>query len=192
MIRDDKRERILTVAEEFFAHFGFNKTTLDEIAKKVRIGKSTLYYYFNSKMHIFAEIIKRESLALRNELLMAISKAKTPQEKLIAYTLTRIKFFKKLINYYAALTADYLEHYSFVEETRENFTKFEIDTISEILSDGQKQGVFQIEDINSTSEVIVIALKGLEVPLIMQEEPKNIKTTTIKMLTILFKGIESR
>ena len=192
MIRDDKRERILTVAEEFFAHFGFNKTTLDEIAKKVRIGKSTLYYYFNSKMHIFAEIIKRESLALRNELLMAISKAKTPQEKLIAYTLTRIKFFKKLINYYTALTADYLEHYSFVEETRENFTKFEIDTISEILSDGQKQGVFQIEDINSTSEVIVIALKGLEVPLIMQEEPKNLKATTIKMLTILFKGIESR
>ena len=192
MIKDDKRERILTVAEKFFAHFGFNKTTLDEIAKKVRIGKSTLYYYFNSKIHIFAEIIKRESLALRNELLLAISKAKTPQEKLSAYTLTRIKYFKKLTNYYTALTADYLEHYSFVEETRKDFTKFEIDTISEILSDGQQQGVFQIEDINSTSEAFIFAMKGLEIPLIMKEKPKKLETTTINMLTILFKGIESR
>ena len=52
-IIDDKKERILKVAEEFFAQFGIKKTTMDEIAKKVRIGKSTLYYYFKSKTHIF-------------------------------------------------------------------------------------------------------------------------------------------
>jgi AcrR family transcriptional regulator len=189
---DDKKERILTVAEEFFAHFGIKKTTMDEIAKKVRIGKSTLYYYFNSKTHIFSEVIKKESLALRNELLIEVSNATTPQEKLSAYVLARIKYLRKLVNYYTALTAEYLEHYSFIEKARTDFTKFEIDTISEILFDGQKQGVFQIDDIDSTSEMIVIAMKGLEVPLIMQEETKNIEDTTLQMLSILFKGIESR
>ena len=191
-IIDDKKERILKVAEEFFAHFGIKKTTMDEIAKKLRIGKSTLYYYFKSKTHIFAEVIKKESLSLRNELLIEISNANTPQEKLSAYILTRMKYLRKLSNYYTALTAEYLEHYSFIEKARTDFTKFEIDTISKILVDGQKQGVFQIEDLASTSEVIVIAMKGLEVPLIMQEETKNLEDTTNKMLSILFKGIKSR
>ena len=189
---EEKRERILTVAEEFFAHFGINKTTMDDIAKKVRMGKSTLYYYFKSKTHIFDAVIKRESLALRNELLKAISNAKTPQDKLSAYIITRIKYLKRLINYYTALTAEYLNHYSFIEKARMDFTKFEIETISEILLDGQKQEVFQVDDIASTSEVIVIAMKGLEVPLIMKEETKDIEDATIQMLNILFKGIESR
>ncbi len=191
-IIDDKKERILKVAEEFFAHFGINKTTMDDIAKKVRMGKSTLYYYFKSKTHIFDAVIKRESLALRSELLKAISNAKTPQDKLSGYIITRIKYLKRLVNYYAALTDEYLNHYSFIEKARMDFTKFEIETISEILLDGQKQEVFQVDDIASTSEVIVIAMKGLEVPLIMQEETKDIEESTIQMLSILFKGIESR
>ncbi len=162
------------------------------IAKKFRVAKSTLYYFFKRKTYTFAEVIKKELLALRNELLIEISNAKTPQEKLSAYIFARMKYLRKLSNYYPALTAEYLGHYSFIEKYRTDFTKFEIDTISEILIDGQKQGVFQIDDIASTSEIIVIAIKGLEVPLIMQEETKNLEDTIIQMLSILFKGIESR
>ena len=165
---------------------------MNGIAKKLRIAKSALYYIFKSKTHTFSEVIKKELLALTNELLIEISKAKTPQEKLTAYVLTRIRYLKKINNYYTIFTAEYLEHYSFVEKARKNFTKFEIDTISEILIEGQKQGVFQIVDIISTSEMIVVAMKGLEVPLINQEGTKDIEDATIQMLTVLFKGIESR
>ncbi|MCK4357400.1 MAG: helix-turn-helix transcriptional regulator, partial [Candidatus Cloacimonetes bacterium] len=45
----DKKEQILKVAGNIFAKFGLKKTTMDEIAKLARMGKSTLYYYFKSK-----------------------------------------------------------------------------------------------------------------------------------------------
>ena len=55
---DEKKARIIAAAEQMFAHFGIQKTTMEEIAKKVHMGKSTLYYYFKSKEDIFAEYQK--------------------------------------------------------------------------------------------------------------------------------------
>jgi AcrR family transcriptional regulator len=45
---DDKKERIITIAEQLFARFGIQKTTMEDIAKKARMGKSTMYYYFKT------------------------------------------------------------------------------------------------------------------------------------------------
>ncbi|MBC8461550.1 MAG: helix-turn-helix transcriptional regulator [Deltaproteobacteria bacterium] len=46
---EKKEELIIKTAQELFARFGFNKTTVDEIAQKAHIGKSTIYHYFESK-----------------------------------------------------------------------------------------------------------------------------------------------
>ena len=168
------------------------ETKMSVIAKKLKLATYALYHIFKGKTPSFSKVLKKELLAFRSELLIEVSKAKTPQEKLTAYVSTRIQYLRKLSDYYATFTVEYLEHYLFVEKARKNFTKFEIDTIAGILIDGQKKGVFQIENIALTSEMIVVAMKGLEVPLIMQEETKDIKVTTQHMLRILFKGIESR
>ncbi len=165
---------------------------MNVIVKKLKLATYALYHIFKGKTPSFSEVLKKELLAFRNELIIEISIAKTPKEKLTAYVLTRIQYLRKISDYYTTFTVDYLEHYLFVEKARKNFTKFEIHTISEILIEGQKKGVFQIENIALTSEMIVVAMKGLEVPLIMQEETKDIEVTTQHMLSILLKGIESR
>jgi len=53
----EKKERILKSAEKLFARFGFRKTTMNEIARDVRMGKSTLYYYFKSKENVLEAVI---------------------------------------------------------------------------------------------------------------------------------------
>lgn len=190
--KDIKKETILTVAEKFFARFGVRKTTMDEIAKTARIGKSTLYYYFKSKEDIFAEVIHKESRILKSKLEENIAKATTPQEKLIAYVHTRMKHLKELSNYYSALTDEYLEYCSFVERNRKDFTKYEIETLKTILSEGIEKGMFQIADVDAAAQAIVIVMKGLEYPLLVQEEANDMEDTIRNMLNILFKGIESR
>ncbi|MCD6177527.1 MAG: helix-turn-helix transcriptional regulator, partial [Candidatus Cloacimonetes bacterium] len=35
---DDKRKRIIEIAEQLFAQYGFLKTTMEDIAKKVHMG----------------------------------------------------------------------------------------------------------------------------------------------------------
>ncbi|NHZ85464.1 MAG: TetR family transcriptional regulator [Planctomycetia bacterium] len=190
--KDIKKETILAVAEKFFARFGIRKTTMDEIAKMARIGKSTLYYYFKSKEDIFAEVIHKEARILKRKLRENISMVSTPQEKLVAYVLTRMKHLKELSNYYSTLTDEYLVHYSFVERTRKDFTKYEIDMLKTILFEGIEKGVFQVDEVDVAAQAIVITMKGLEYPLIVQEDAKDMENTIHKMLNILFKGIESR
>lgn len=53
------RQRILAVAEELFADKGFPSTGIDEIARKVGIAKSVIYYHFRNKQAILDAIIGR-------------------------------------------------------------------------------------------------------------------------------------
>ena len=55
--KDLNRENILKIARDIFSKYGFKKTTLDDIANAVRKGKSSLYYYFESKEDLFQAVI---------------------------------------------------------------------------------------------------------------------------------------
>jgi len=48
-----RREEIIRAAAKRFGRHGIGKTTLDEIARDVRIGKPTIYHYFKSKDDLF-------------------------------------------------------------------------------------------------------------------------------------------
>ena len=189
---EEKKERILTIAQRIFARFGIQKTTMEEIAKMARMGKATLYYYFKSKEAIFAEVIVKESNLLKQKLKEAIKKADTPQDKISNYMLTRMRHLKELSNYYTTLTDEYLEHYSFVEKERKKFTEYEIATLKCILNEGIEQNIFAMEDAELTARMVTIALKGLEYPLIVEDKSNNMEGEVNLMLNILFKGIEIR
>ncbi len=61
MADKERKIQILKAAVKRFAKHGLNKTTLDEIARDLRIGKATIYHYFNSKEELFYETIKWEA-----------------------------------------------------------------------------------------------------------------------------------
>ena len=189
---DEKKDRIIEIAQKIFARFGIKKSTMDEIAKMSRMGKATLYYYFKSKEDIFAEVIKKESRVLKQKMIEEILKADTPQAQIKAYVHTRMKRLKELSNYYTTLTDEYMEHYSFVERERIEFTEYEINTLTSILNNGIEKGVFDLEDVQLTAKMITIALKGLEYPLLVEERSENIEPKIDAMLNILFKGLEKR
>lgn len=54
---DTKRQHILSVAEQAFQEFGFERTSMSEICARVGGSKATLYNYFSSKEELFFEII---------------------------------------------------------------------------------------------------------------------------------------
>ena len=57
----NRKEEILRAAVKRFGRHGLNKTTLSEIARDVRIGKPTIYHYFNSKDELFHSSINWEA-----------------------------------------------------------------------------------------------------------------------------------
>jgi AcrR family transcriptional regulator len=57
----ERKEEIIRAASKRFSRHGFNKTTLEEIARDVRIGKPTIYHYFSSKDELFYGAVSFQS-----------------------------------------------------------------------------------------------------------------------------------
>jgi AcrR family transcriptional regulator len=55
----EKRETILTAASQLFGHYGYRRTSIDDIAQEARIAKGTVYLYFKSKEEIFRAICQQ-------------------------------------------------------------------------------------------------------------------------------------
>lgn len=57
----ERKEEIIRAAAKRFGRHGLGKTTLEEIARDVRIGKPTIYHYFKSKDELFYSSITFQS-----------------------------------------------------------------------------------------------------------------------------------
>lgn len=68
MKNNPKKGQIIKTAQKRFSKHGLSKTTMEEIARDLRMGKATLYHYFKSKEEIFYEAIKLEIERYKTEL----------------------------------------------------------------------------------------------------------------------------
>ena len=65
---DAKRESIVKAAAGLFASRPFHEVTLDEVAASAKVGKGTLYTYFDSKEAIFTTIVDEALVRLVEEI----------------------------------------------------------------------------------------------------------------------------
>jgi len=183
-------ESIINIASEIFQKYGFKKTTIDDIAEAAHKGKSSLYYYFKSKEEIFKAVIEKEAKIIKSILTEIVNDPKLEAEdKFRKYVAVRMEQFKERVNYYDALNNDYLSHYRFINKIREQHDKEEQQLIRKILDEGVKKNKFDIPDINIAAYAIIIAMKGLEIPIFITKEIDNPEEKINHLLNILFNGI---
>ena len=187
--KEEFRKKIIMSAGHIFSRFGFRKTTMEEIARELKMGKSSIYYYFNSKEEIFEAVVLHEANILRNELTTAIKSVESPIEKMEKYVFVRMKAFEKLSNYYNAIFDKNLDHFEFIETIREKYDREEIAILRLLLYDGVRKKVFNIENSEYTALAIQTTLKGLEVPLFWKKREVNIDQRLKAILNVLFYGI---
>ena len=78
----DVRDQIIQAAMEHFAHYGYDKTTVSDLAKAIGFSKAYIYKFFESKQAI-GEVICSSRLALiRQRIEVATGDAPTASEKL--------------------------------------------------------------------------------------------------------------
>jgi len=190
MINKEKvRKYVIITAGEIFSRYGFRKTTMDEIAKALRMGKSSIYYYFKSKEEIFEAVVLYEANILRNELTTAIKSVDSPVDKMRNYVFVRMKSFEKLSNYYNAIFDKNLDHYEFIEAIRKKYDREELAILRLILYHGAREKVFNVMNSEYTAMAVQTTLKGLEVPLFWKKKEINIENRLNAILDVLFNGI---
>jgi Transcriptional regulator len=190
--KEEVREQIVDSARQIFSRFGFKKTTMEEIAQAVSKGKSSIYYYFQSKEDIYKAVIEKEATLIRDELSNAISQASDPAGKLKAYVTVRMRTFQAMANFYEAIKNEFLSNLDFVNKTREKYDKEEIQMVEGILKEGVIRNEFAIEDTEFAAIAIVTAMKGLEIPIFTHKKPLNLEERIDHLLKVLFYGMIKR
>jgi len=187
--KEEIRKKIISVSRDIFGRYGFRKTTMEEIARELKMGKSSLYYYFKSKEEIFEAVVRYEANLLRSELTRAIKSVESPVEKMKNYVSVRMKAFEKLSNYYNAIFDKNLDHFDFIEKIRAKYDLEELAILRLILYDGNRKNVFRVKNSEYMAMAIQTAMKGFEVPLFWKKKEIDVEDRVNAVLDMLFYGI---
>ena len=87
---------------------------------------------------------------------------------------------------------EHLKHYEFVENLTADYSKWEISTIKNIVEYGRDKGLFEVTDLDSISQALFFALKGLEYPWAINLTRKEIEKGVEALVDVLLRGISKR
>ena len=88
----EKKQIILETASRLFSRYGFNKTSLDEIAATAQIAKGTVYYYFANKEELFMAAVEKKAEDYFSALKNHIEEVETFEDKLHEFMHVPIRF----------------------------------------------------------------------------------------------------
>lgn len=187
--KDLMREQILDAASVVFGKYGYKKSTMDDIGVAIKKGKTAVYYYFSSKEDIFKAVIEREAGLLGKSIISSTSKGENAVTKLSLYIKSRMQTLKKVSIFYDAMKNELFDHLDFMNNVRKNYDQFEVSLVRDILNQGVKEGEFKIKDTERTAELIVITLKGLEIPIFLRSDLSDTEARINDIIQLIVYGL---
>ena len=160
------KAKLVDVARQLFAKMGVENTTMNDIALASKKGRRTLYTYFKSKEDIYMAVVESELDMLSDMMKRVAEKNISPDEKMIDMIYTRLDAVKEVVFRNGTLRANFFRDIWRVEKVRKRFDAKEILLFKDVLREGVEKGVFRIDDIDMTAELVHYCVKGIEVPYI--------------------------
>lgn len=80
--KEERKQRLLQVAEDLFVRYGYRKTSVDDIVREASVAKGTFYLHFKSKEALLTELLLQCQREAGEAFLAKFSQATTPTEKL--------------------------------------------------------------------------------------------------------------
>jgi len=146
----DTRERILAVATDLFARYGFTKTALDEIARGAGLAKGTIYYYFPSKEDLFLSAIEVKAEELFSSLMAKIEESPAFEDKLSCFLRLPMKYiFDHMPILAEALRQIPQNYFEKMEENRRDYRRRMNEILTKIMDQGKAEGIIN-ENVDSS------------------------------------------
>lgn len=160
------RAKLVDVARQLFAKKGVEATTMNDIAVASKKGRRTLYTYFKSKDQIYMAVVESELKMLSDTMDKVAKKPTVPDEKILELITTHLDIIKMAVYRNGTLRADFFRDIWRVEAMRKSFDSNEIKLFREVLKEGKEQGLFDIDNVEITADILHYCIKGIEVPYI--------------------------
>ena len=157
----DKNQLIIKAARKRFAHYGFSKVTMDEIAGDVEMGKASLYYYFPTKEDLFKAVISQEQNEFVKNIETLLQKKSSASDKLNQYVEQRLKYFRDLVNLGMLSVHSVFDIKSIFKKLFEDFESQELILLKKIIEEGKSTGEFTKDLPNNFTKIFLHILQGL-------------------------------
>ena len=192
--KEETREQILAAASDRILKYGFNKTTMNEIAKDCNMSAANIYRFFKNKNDI-AAALALESFHEAETLLKALAREsqKAPVEKLKAFTIAQVRMnyemFNEQPNCFEVVNYIMAEREDLIMPHADRITSF----LAEILAEGNQAGIFDIDDIFTMADTFLKAVKMFLCPaFIHMYSLEEMEESAERVIDLLVRGLEKR
>src|ERR1700710_2991133 len=100
---DLMQQQILAAAKRLFQVHGLYKVTMDDVAKAIGKGRSSLYYYYKSKDEIFDAVMEVEIRELVAAIAAAVNQVQTVEQKIKAFCIAKLNVLRERRGFYNML-----------------------------------------------------------------------------------------
>jgi len=160
------QQQILTAAKRLFQVHGLAKVTMDDVAKAIDKGRSSIYYYYKSKDEIFDAVVMIEIHEMLTAMTRAVDQASGIEQKFRAFFLTKLEvlrekraFFKMLD---VGMDADALSNFQKTKIVHHNLIiKQESTLLEQVLTEGMKKGELRKMSASEMKMLILVLLSSL-------------------------------
>ncbi|QHP81027.1 TetR/AcrR family transcriptional regulator [Pectobacterium odoriferum] len=184
------RDQVVEAAKAHFGHFGYEKTTVSDLAKAIGFSKAYIYKFFDSKQAI-GEVICASRLAMIMDIVnSAIADAPTASEKLrrLFRALTEAGsdlFFhdRKLYDIAAVASRDRWPSAAAHEEKLRQL-------IQQILLEGRQSGEFERKTpLDETADAIYLVMRPYIVPAQLQYNLDTAASAAVLLSSLILRSL---
>ncbi len=183
------RQKILDVACYGFTVKPMNLISLDVVAYRAKVDRSTIYRYFSDKKILFAAVVEEERIRVIRAMQSAAAHEQTGTKKLEAYFRTRFKNKMRLMKYLS-------HNLKFIYGNSEiwgSFCEFADDErkhVERILRFGHQRAEFVVDETESLAKSIVDLMDGLQTLHIERGKALDeIQESAMKIAEIISRGV---
>lgn len=174
--RERRRQQIMVAARRVFSEKGFNKTTMEDIAREAELSAGTLYLYFKSKDELFSSLSIRilQYLNLRLENAVNMSDQKDAENQIHALKDALLDVFEFdpfiLVNMFHLQSSEMLKNLSpqLLSEIKE-LSRKSLKIMTKIFEEGIEEGRF----INQKPVIFAHIIWALFSGVVLWEESKR-------------------
>jgi TetR/AcrR family transcriptional regulator len=193
-----KKDQIKTAALRCFSQYGYNKTTMDDIANAIGMKKASLYYYYKNKETIICDTIESEIYNFLKTANEKISKIKSATKKLYLLVNWETEFFQERVGTFDISVNTIMEAQPLLHEMMENARVKDVDMWARIIQEGIEKNEFRkcnAYKIADTIRTVLDAIKfrefhHIKVLTANEIDYEKIKKTGKEMIDLIINGLK--
>jgi AcrR family transcriptional regulator len=195
-VRADTREVILDAVDRLLGRYGYQKMTMDDLARDAGISKRTIYFHFPSKEAVALSSIDRVVDRLLEQLQAIARGVGPPAERLRQMLLARVLFrFDSVHDYHRSLDDLFAVLRPAYMARRGRYFDAEARIFAEVLLEGHRVEELTVEDPTAVAHTLLLATNSLlPYALSVRElgEREEIERKAARLADLLLDGLRRR